>query len=221
MGVCCSKKTIEERKMELEKYTVPIGTILWRTSPVLVKKWKPEDRRLCRETKKTGLYFANYIAHSIYLADELKKSMITGKYRTTKEIECFVNKFSYTLIRGKYHEEFLGTCCVSVRPLDENINHYSSTVHQDLNITEYNPDLGEIFIANPEDLDKLEFISAHVVHSIEVKEVFEKTRLTYCYGYCLSYEFRTIDLVYEDYMERKRINERDLDLPVETLLKKY
>lgn len=215
MGICCTKKSIEERKIEMIKYVVPRGSILWRTSPVLVKKWKSEDRRLCKETKKTGLYFANYIPHSIYLSDELNKSMITGKYRTTQEIICYVGKYSYTKIRGKYHEELLCTC--GVRHLDENINHYDSEVHIELNITKHNPDLGEIFIANPEDLEKLEFISAHVIHPEEVKDVFKKLKLNYYF--CT--EYKTIDLSYEEYMEKKRIKTEDLELSIKTLLKRY
>jgi len=219
MGICCSNKSIQECKNEMEKYIVPIGTILWRSSPVLVKKWKVEDRRLCVETKKTGLYFSNYIAHSIYLADELKKSLITGKYRTTKEIICYVGKYSYTKIRGKYHEELFCSCVG--RQLDENINHYDSKVHMELNITNYNPDLGEIFISNPEDLDKLEFISAHVIHPQEVKEVFDKLKLMYCWGFLFKNEYKSIDISYDEYMERKRIKEEDLELEIKTILKRY
>lgn len=158
----------------MKTITIPEDTYLFRAAYSFEQH---PHRRICSDTSKLGVYFGTYPLISIAMALEYHESLYLSVYKTTAPITLFVGKYSFREIHHERYFDKQGRFILNVDILpDENINHYSDEVFpiindefndmmsninsqsQDFKNDWLNSNLrGEIFIANDEDLAKIEY----------------------------------------------------------------
>ncbi len=150
----------------MESYIIiPKGTLLYRSSPICNK-----EKRYCKETRKTGVYFSTYMLMSLAMCIEYQKSMNLAIYEVKKDIKCVVGKYTHLDMPpvGFTDINILGVTLPLIKKrIRPNINHFDKDIlpiidlkfswmsqlsKKDLGIT--NND-GEVFITDDEDLKNI------------------------------------------------------------------
>ena len=159
------------------------GTILYRSSPVVIKEWDKTDMRYDDDTGKIGIYFGTYPLLSLAIANEYRMNCHISVYQTTDNIRCYVGKYCYREINPKryYNGEDL---IPGVDVIDEeNVNHFDSEMlpiidnpyGNEVSIKNVTSDMGEVFISNPDDLQYFKFLRSSKVYWEDIYPLVERS----------------------------------------------
>ncbi len=162
-----------------EYVSIDEGTFIFRSAPnITTLSTYPErlaNARLCEDTHKFGLYFANKPIISLAMCIEYDKLMELGIFKVTKNIDGIIKgKYAFRDINPERYFKDDGTMIPNVNPLpEENVSHLGCELQLlGPNNTFLLPDhiqdgiscLGscEIFLStqNPDHLKNLELVAA-------------------------------------------------------------
>ena len=151
-------------KNSVEKMILPKGSKLYRTQPVKCSTLKPIHDK--SDTGKTGVYFSDGIYIPLGMILEYNKPMYLCEYKTTGDIEFFLDKYSFRSLEPKHffktYDDYVKSKFILYKDPLKNYNHIDMSLLPIADIF-YNPiwenlDEKEYFI-KPEDIHKLRVIS--------------------------------------------------------------
>lgn len=119
---------------EIEFTSIEEGDLLFRCAPnisnLITYQGRFENARLCEDTLKIGLYFANQVLISLAMCIEYDKLIELGVFRVTKEIDTIIKgKYSFRDINPERYFNANGSLIPYVKPLpEENVSHIEDNV---------------------------------------------------------------------------------------------
>ncbi len=109
--------------------SIQAGTFIYRCAPNIgalsTYQGRLANTRLCGDTHKTGLYFANRVLISLAMCIEYNKLMEFGVFRVTRDIESITKgKYAFRDINPERYINRDGSFIPNVDPLpEENVSH--------------------------------------------------------------------------------------------------
>jgi hypothetical protein len=181
------KTQLEQKGGAPEFTTIDAETFLFRCAPSIGNLNTYEGRlasvRLCSDTGKTGLYFANRVLISLAMCIEYNKLMEFGIFRVVQNIEPVIKgKYAFREINPERYFQN-GRMILNVIPLpQENVSHAECDLQllgaNDTNLLPEHIQMGldclgscELFLStlNPEHLRNIELVAAFRFNPATIK----------------------------------------------------
>jgi hypothetical protein len=85
----------------MDTVTIPAGTILYRASPDICSYGSNlcNQKRICSNTGKKGVYFSTYILQSLAMSIEYKRDLELGIFITEAPLTVIIGKYRLPIIR--------------------------------------------------------------------------------------------------------------------------
>tara|TARA_Y100001933_G_C18821199_1_gene489304 strand:+ start:85 stop:807 length:723 start_codon:yes stop_codon:yes gene_type:complete len=172
-----SSTLTQEEKQKLingvEKYTLPKGSILYRTQPVECNSIKCLH---CEDTGKNGVYFGDGLIIPLGMILEYNKPMYLCAYETTQDIELYKGKYSFRELEPeRFFTKYYKTQTQRDRNFVINVDPIKTYNHVDDSLLPEH-ELFENEIWNKHLSEKEYFITKKDIHKIKL--VFTNTKIT-------------------------------------------